>query len=269
MNKLRFISFGSGSSGNSYYLGTLSQGILIDAGLGIRTLKKRVAEAGLSFDSICGVLITHDHIDHVKSVRSLAEKCHLPVYSTAGVHRGITTSRMLGSGSITIPMYLEKGEPICIGGFEITAFSVSHDGTDNVGYTITYEGKRFTLATDLGCVNDELAMLAGQSNFLVIEANYDEQMLASGRYPIYLKNRISSPTGHLSNDEAGRFIADIYTPQLSHVFLCHLSHENNHPEKAYQTVSQHLTTKGAQVNSNLQLHTLPRTTPSCLFTLTA
>lgn len=267
MDKLRFVSLGSGSSGNCYYVGTLSKGLLIDAGIGIRNMKKRLAEAGLGFEQIWGVLVTHDHIDHIRSVGAVATRHQKPVYTTAKVHKGILRCPMLGDKVIPAPRYIEKGDTVEIAGFEVTAFSVSHDGSDNVGYSIQYNGKRFTIATDLGYICESSAPFICQANYLVLEANYDTHMLETGRYPRYLKNRISGRTGHLSNDEAAHFLANNYAPHLSHIYLCHLSQENNMPELAYHIVERELTAKGVIVGRDVLLHTLPRTKASEIFIL--
>lgn len=269
MDKLRFLSLGSGSSGNCYYIGTMSKGLLVDAGIGIRNTKKRLEEAGLGFDKIWGVLITHDHIDHIRSVGAIASKYHIPVYTTAEIHNGIARCTMLGNKTIPTPYNIEKGNTIEIGGFEVTAFSVSHDASDSVGYSILYNDKRFTVATDLGYICESSALYICQANYLVLEANYDTHMLETGRYPRYLKNRISSKTGHLSNDETARFLADNYKPHLSHVYLCHLSQENNTPELAHHIVERELTAKGIAVGKDVQLHALPRTKSSDVFILEA
>lgn len=267
MDKLRFLSLGSGSSGNCYYVGTMSKGLLIDAGIGIRNMKKRLTEAGLSFEHLWGVLITHDHIDHIRSVGAVALRHHIPVYTTAEIHKGIARCRMLGDKTIPAPRYIKKGETLEIGSFQVTAFSVSHDGTDNVGYSIQYNGKRFTIATDLGYICENCAPYIKQANYLVIEANYDTQMLETGRYPRYLKSRISSKTGHLSNDEAAHFLAENYAPHLSHIYLCHLSQENNMPELAHHIIERELKSKGILVGKDVQLHALPRTKASDVFIL--
>jgi phosphoribosyl 1,2-cyclic phosphodiesterase len=245
----------------------MSKGLLIDAGIGIRNMKKRLVESGLDFGLIWGVLITHDHIDHIRSVGAVAARHHIPVYTTATIHKGIARCPMLGDKIIPSPHNIEKGETIDIARFEVTAFAVSHDGSDNVGYTIQYNGKRFTVATDLGYICENSAPYIRQANYLVLEANYDVHMLETGRYPRYLKNRISSKTGHLSNDEAAQFLAENYAPHLSHIYLCHLSQENNMPELAYHIVKRELTAKGITVGKDVQLHALPRTKASDVFIL--
>ena len=266
MDKLRFASLGSGSSGNSYYVGTLSKGVLVDAGVGVRTLKKRLADVGLTFEHVWALFITHDHIDHVKAVVSLAEKQHIPVYTTAEVHKGIARNRLL-NGQISVPRFIEKGETVGVADFKVTAFGVSHDSSDSVGYTITYKGENFTIATDLGYVCENAAQHIRRAHHLVIESNYDTEMLHTGRYPHYLKARIASQTGHLSNEDAAQFVANIYTPQLRHIYLCHLSKENNTPERAYATMRSALTDMGVLVDTAVQLYALPRTDASPLFDL--
>jgi phosphoribosyl 1,2-cyclic phosphodiesterase len=265
MDKLQFQSFGSGSSGNCYYIGIASNGILIDAGLGVRSIRKNLRNIGLDFENIWGVFVTHDHADHIKAVGTLGEKHHIPIYSTHQVHEGIQRSYCVTEKLYTSRRFIEKGETLELGNFRITAFPVSHDSTDCVGYTIEYKEKRFTFATDLGFIGEEAALHLRQADYIVLEANYDEQMLLQGSYPVHLKNRIIANTGHLSNDQAGYFLAENYNEQMKHIFLCHLSRENNLPEVAYTTIQNFLEEKQVIVGTDLQLITLDRLTPSELY----
>ena len=241
---LRFISFGSGSSGNSYYLYTETDSLLIDVGVGLRSLKKHFHNYGLRFEDIHHILVTHDHADHVKSVGSLSNDYHLPVYTTSKVHQGINRNYCVRKK--IQPKYvhvIEKGVPFTIGEFRVTPFGVPHDSTDNVGYFVEYGGVCFCLITDVGHITDEMHDFIGRSNYLVIEANHSVEMLQQGNYPQYLKERILGPTGHLSNDACGEALANYATSALRHVWLCHLSEENNHPELARKTVEQILDRK--------------------------
>jgi phosphoribosyl 1,2-cyclic phosphodiesterase len=190
MDKLRFQSFGSGSSGNCYFIGNASNGLLIDAGLGVRSIRKCLRNLGLDFENIWGVFVTHDHADHIKGVGSIGEKHRVPIYSTRQVHEGIQRSYCVTEKLYSSRKFIEKDETIQVGDFKITAFPVSHDATDNVGYTIEYKEKRFTFATDLGYISDEVAAHLGSADFIVLEANYDVQMLQQGSYPLYLKNKV-------------------------------------------------------------------------------
>ena len=265
MDKLRFQSFGSGSSGNCYYIGNASNGLLIDAGLGVRTIRKCLRNLGLDFENIWGVFVTHDHADPIKAVGPIGEKHHVPVYSTRKVHEGIQRSYCVPEKLYSSRKFIEKGETVQIGEFKVTAFHVSHDATDNVGYTIEYKEKRFTFATDLGFVSEDVAIHLTQADYLVLEANYDEQMMRQGSYPIHLQNRITAVTGHLSNDQAGLFLAENYNERMQHIFLCHLSRENNLPELAYTTIQNHLDEKQIIVGKDVQLVTLNRMNPSELY----
>lgn len=260
--KVKFISLASGSSGNCYYIGTDKYGILIDAGIAIRTIKKGLKDAGIGMETIRAVFITHDHADHIKGVGGLGEKLHIPIYTTALVHQGISRSYCMTEKLHTSARYLEKGQPMQLEDFRIESFEVSHDGTDNVGYCIEIDGKVFSFLTDLGEITPTAASFICKANYLILEANYDNEMLAMGRYPQYLKERIMSKTGHMSNLATAEFIATHYTDRLKHIWLCHLSKDNNHPELAYKTVEWKLREKGVIVGKDVQLCALKRSTPS-------
>lgn len=263
--KLSFLCLASGSSGNCYYLGTPEFGILVDAGIGIRTIKKVLKDNSIDFNRLAGILITHDHADHIKTVGCLGEKYAIPVYTTEMVHRGIEKSRYVEEALYHSKRIIEKEIAFMINDFKITAFEVPHDSTDNVGYHIEYREQRFTIATDVGHITDTITNYITKANRLILEANYDEEMLQFGSYPAFLKERVSSPTGHLSNREAADFLATSYTPQLKDIWLCHLSRDNNHPELAYKTVNIRLFQEGIRVGKDVSLHVLKRTTPSALF----
>ena len=244
MNKLCFFSMGSGSSGNCYYIGTHEYGFLIDAGVGVRTIKKELKEHNLSFENIWGVFITHDHTDHIKSVGSLGEKYHLPIYLTKEMQRGINKNYRVTDKLSSCCKFFKKGEHIYLRDFLIQSFPVSHDASDCVGYSFIFGDQHFVIATDLGYIGKEAADHIVKANYLIIEANYDDNMLKNGSYPYHLKQRVRSHTGHLCNDHTAKFLADNYNPNLTHVFLCHLSQENNTPELAFKTVNDALATKG-------------------------
>lgn len=265
MKKLRFQSFASGSSGNCYFIGNASTGILIDAGIGVRTIRKCLRNIDLDFENILGVFVTHDHADHIKSVGVLGEKYNLPVYTTELVHQGIAKSYCVTEKLFQSKRFIEKNTAFTIGDFTITAFPVSHDATDNVGFTVEYAGKRFVFATDLGYVSEEAANHLKQADYMVFEANYDEEMLDGGLYPPHLKMRIKANTGHLSNFQCAKFLSENYQEQLQYVFLCHLSRENNMPEIAFETVSSILGSKNVVVGKDVQLVTLNRYIPSDLY----
>lgn len=265
---LRFISFGSGSSGNCYLLTTPTDGLLIDIGVGLRSLKKNFRDYGLSFSQVHHVLVTHDHADHIKSVGSFSKDQHVPVYTTKVVHEGITKNYCVQQ---KVPLdyvnYVEKGNSFAIGDFKITPFGVPHDSSDNVGYMVEAEGTVFCVITDAGYVTDEMKEYISKADYLVIEANHDVEMVKNGPYPAFLKERILSHTGHLSNAECGEALAENMSEHLKHVWLCHLSEENNHPELARKTVEAILRSHGIVAGVDLQLEVLKRKSPTGIYDL--
>ncbi len=263
--QLRFMSLASGSSGNCYYLGTEWYGILIDAGISTRRIKKELKEVGIGMEMIHAVFLTHDHADHVKSVGILGEKLHIPIYATRRTHEGIDMGHHSSKRLQASRLYIEKETPLQFRDFRIEAFEVPHDGTDNVGYCIEVDGRTFTFATDLGEITPTVATYLRRANYLILEANYDEEMLRTGSYPAYLKARIAGTNGHLSNRAAAEFIADNMSGKLRYIWLCHLSKDNNLPELAHHTVALKLAEKGIAVDTEVHLCALQRSLPTGLY----
>lgn len=260
---LNFISFGSGSSGNCYYLFTATSGLLIDTGIGIRTLKKHFKDYGLSFAAVKSILITHDHADHIKSVGSFSNDYNVPVYTTRKVHAGIKKNYCVQRKiNEKHTRYVEKGETFAVGEFVITPFGVPHDSSDNVGYSIDCAGVNFCVITDAGSVTDDMKGFVAKANYIVLEANHDEEMVRTGPYPKYLKERILSDSGHLSNKMCAQTLAENMTERLRKVWLCHISEENNHPELARKTVENVLAGYGIIAGRDISVEVLKRKTPS-------
>ncbi|MFR9165560.1 MAG: MBL fold metallo-hydrolase [Dysgonomonas sp.] len=262
--KFKLLSLASGSNGNCYFIGTSQYGILIDAGIGARTIKKYLREYGIAMETIMGIMVTHDHADHIKSVGTLASKMHIPVYATESVHYGIERSRYCERSLNGSRRIISKDSVFSIKDFEITAFEVPHDSIDNVGYQIKAGNQTVVLITDVGRITEQITQYAKTATHLIIEANYDEDMLRCGRYPEILKRRISCGTGHLSNKITANFLADIFDNKLKEIWLCHLSQDNNHPEIAYKTIEEKLTEKGICVGKDVLLKTLLRGKPTLL-----
>jgi len=266
-NELIFRCFASGSSGNCYYLGTRQRGVLIDAGISARSIQKHLREMGLDFQNIMGVLITHDHADHIRAVGTLGERVKLPIYSTAEIHAGIDHNYGVREKLRSSRRFFVKGKEWELGGMTINTFGIEHDSTDCLGYCIDYQGQRFVLMTDCGSVNEEMGEYIRTANHLVIEANHDEHMLLNGPYPTYLKERILSDRGHQSNAVCGALIEQNWHPGLRNVWLCHLSLENNDPQLAYDTVKQSLAKIDIIPGEEIFLKALERTTPSPVYVL--
>ncbi len=260
---LKFISFGSGSSGNCYLLYTATDGLLIDSGIGTKQLKKYLKDYGLDLKDIHNIIVTHDHADHVKAVGYVSHETNVPVYATREVHAGIRRNYCVRKKvDESLVRYVEKDRQVTIGEFSVTPFAVPHDSADNVGYRIEHDGVVFCIVTDAGEVTPDIKKGIAEADYLVIEANHDVQMLEAGKYPAYLKSRILSGTGHLSNEECGKALAENLTDRLKHVWLCHLSEENNHPELARKTVEDILLRNGIRAGESLKLEILKRKSPS-------
>ena len=238
---VNFICFGSGSSGNCYYLNADGYGLLIDLGIGLRKFRKYMSDYGLPMAQIKAILATHDHADHVKSVGAFAQTFHLPVYTQAGTYVGMDRNRFMHK---KVPGELRHvitdGEPFVLGPFTITPFAVPHDSVANCGYSIEVQDIRFCLMTDVGQVTDTVRQQLRDADYVVVEANYDDNMLETGPYPVYLKNRIRGERGHLDNRETAEMLCEALAEDACRVWLCHLSEENNRPEVARQTIENHL-----------------------------
>lgn len=264
---LIFRCFASGSSGNCYYLGTRESGVLIDAGISARLIQKHLRGMGLDFRNIKGVLVTHDHADHIRAVGTLGERVHLPIYTTAEIHEGIDRNYGVKEKLRTSRRYFEKEQEWELDGMRINTFGISHDSTDCLGYAIDYLGQRFVIVTDCGSPNELMEQYVHTANHLVIEANHDEHLLLNGAYPTFLKERILSPRGHQSNLTCAEVLVRNYHNGLHNIWLCHLSHENNDPEVAYNTVAEHLRDIDVVPGRDVYLATLERLSPTPVYVL--
>lgn len=266
---LKFLSLGSGSSGNCYVLFTDNTCLMIDAGISMRTVKKHLKGLGLNLNAIDAILITHDHADHIKAVGNISNEFDKPVYATETVHKGISRNYCVTSKLNEAHVrYVQKGEPAEIGDFRITPFEVPHDSSDCVGYRIEAGETVFCLITDVGHITETLQHQVKDVEYLVLEANYDEDMLMMGNYPAYLKGRIKGGKGHLSNKDSAKLIAENASPKLKHVWLCHISEENNHPELARKTVESVLRGYGIVPGVDFNIDILRRKIPSEIYELT-
>ena len=291
---LCFMSFGSGSSGNCAYLGTPRGGILIDAGIKPppKTKRKRkkseddvlnLEEAfvalehnGVPREMVKGVLLTHAHHDHMRCLYEAVRNCHCSVYCTIGVMSQLMQRARISSRIRDFQVPIFKEIPFRIVDMEITAFETSHD-VKSVGFSIEYEGERFVVATDMGAITERAAYYMSRANYLMIECNYDLEMLETGKYPAHLKARVLGDKGHLDNKVAAQFVADHYHKNLRYAFLCHLSKDNNTEEIALSVMRQALEEKGLSVGDgsnsasqnsrDIQICALPRYSASSWYVL--
>ena len=274
---LRFMCLGSGSSGNCYYLGTEQYAILIDAGLAGRNLRNILRDRHLSDVPIRALLITHDHTDHIRGASMVSSMEGCPVYATEEVHKGMDRNyglqKKITSASRRNVSY-DTPFDLPLTHFRVTPFKVPHDSSDNVGYYIEWqEGSekiRFCLVTDCGIVTADVRHYVSRAEYLIVESNHDTEMLLNGPYPARLKARVRGEGGHLSNEECAALLAETYHTGIRYVFLCHLSADNNTPDKAYQAAQRALAKSGAKIGvGGVTLMPLQRTVPSDIFTFSS
>ena len=272
-SRIFYQSFGSGSSGNCCYVGTVNGGLLIDAGVREDAVEMHLKSNGVGMNKVKGILLTHDHNDHVKYVyKFLRNNKGISLFCTNRVMNGILRHHNVSRRIKDYHVPIFKEIPFKVADFEVTAFETSHDGTDNMGFSLQYQERKFVLATDMGVVTTRAKHYISEANYLVVEANYDLQMLVQGRYPEHLKARIITTTGHMDNEDTARLLTNIYHDRLSHIFLCHLSKENNTPGKAHAVIKKALEDKGLKIgcgdnsiedrNSDVSLVVLPRLEPT-------
>ncbi len=254
--KLQFCSLASGSSGNCYLVRTESTSVLVDAGISKKKIQEGLCTLGIQLESIQGLLITHEHTDHTKSVSTVSKGCpKLEIYATDG-----TWENMEQEVPSTRRHSVKAGELFSIGDLQVRPFCLSHDAAQPVGYSFLSGGKQITVVTDTGCCSEEILNQAQKADLLVLEANHDVDMLRIGKYPWFLKQRVLSDQGHLSNEAAGHCIVELLRREEKQrcVVLAHLSRENNFPEMAYQTVKNILEDADYYIGNQVRLGLLKR-----------
>lgn len=266
-DRVRFMSFGSGSSGNCSYIGTSKCGLLIDAGVDNNYVTEQLIANSVDMNTIQGILLTHDHSDHVRFAYALLRRNkNMRLFATPKALNGLLRRHNMSRRVKDYHAQIFKEFPFQVGDFTVTAFETSHDGTDNAGFFIEGAGTSFVVATDTGTITARADHYIRQTQNLMIEANYDLHMLRTGRYPQHLKARIASTTGHLDNADTARYLASVAQGGLlKRVFLCHLSQDNNTPQIAMATIRDALIGAGIDItvgtrpeNNRLALSILPR-----------
>ncbi len=242
---MKLSSIASGSSGNCIYVGSDSTNLLVDAGVSAKRIENGLNGIDIMPDTIQGILITHEHSDHVQGLGILARKYHMPIYATFETARAILKIKSLGDIPEELFRFIQPNEAFQINDIKVEPFSTSHDAVNPVCYTMQSEGRKVGIATDLGKYDEYILSKLEESELLFIEANHDVNMLMVGKYPYYLKQRILGDRGHLSNDTSADLISKLISPKLQHILLAHLSKENNYEELAYETVCCELLNRGS------------------------
>ena len=261
---LNFRSLYSGSTGNSLFVESESTKILVDSGVSLKKLTSALSSNDIDISDIDAVIVTHEHSDHVQSLGMLSAKYNIPVYANMKTWDAMPKQReRIDNVNQKLFKSYEKFE---IGNLTIDPFSIPHDAADPCGFNIINNNDKISIATDIGHMTNFIINKLDGSSFILLEANYDPEILKSGKYPYYLKTRILGPNGHLPNEMAGKTIAYLSKGSLQEVMLGHLSKENNFPELAYQTVIGELINKNFDENS-ISISVANRNEPSKLVTV--
>lgn len=252
----RFCSLFSSSSGNATYIGTGKSGILIDAGVSAKKLKEALQSREIDPNSINAIFVTHEHSDHIKGIRVFASAHKIPVYATQGTLKGMQEAEVLNG---KFPFYVVQKDGIEVGGMFIKPFETPHDSYESCGYTVELPDERkAAIATDIGHMTNEIMNSLVGCDLVMLESNHDIGMLENGEYPYYLKRRILSERGHLSNEACSQAAAELIEKGTTRLFLGHLSTDNNIPELAYQTSYAAIYETGAVLDRDYMLKVNPK-----------
>ncbi|HNW04711.1 MAG TPA: MBL fold metallo-hydrolase [Oscillospiraceae bacterium] len=256
----KFFTVASSSSGNCYYLGSGGTGILIDCGLSCRIILSALEEKGVDPQSLAGILITHEHTDHIHGLESFLKKYRLPVYASEKV-----LDFLAGRGCVPPETDLRPADPggFLAAGMMVSPFRTSHDSVGSLGFSIaTADERKVTVCTDTGYLTEEALEHLPKSDLVLMESNYDLMMLQNGRYPYPLKRRIEGPQGHLSNADCASALPDLVHSGTTRIILAHLSKDNNYPELALETSIAELSLAGIMRERDYTIFTAPRSVAS-------
>ena len=253
---IRLCSLSSGSSGNCIFVGNYSSGLLVDCGISGKETLKNLNSIDVCSSTIKAVVVTHEHSDHIRSVGIISRKLGIPIY--ANINTWNSMGDLIGTIKTENIRSFKVGEDLEIGGIGVKSYSIPHDAADPVGFCF-YEGnKKISIATDLGYFSDTVKENISGSDMIMLESNHDIEMLMTGRYPFFLKRRIMSENGHLSNEAAGNAVYELIQTGVREVLLGHLSQENNFPELAYETVKGILKQNKINLDEDITLNLAPR-----------
>lgn len=242
----QFCSLFSGSSGNCSFVQTNTTKILIDAGESAKKIGESLDEIHVNPSDIDAILITHEHSDHIKGLGTLSKKFNIPVYANKETWDAMKVQKEKIDKNNVNTFTLDKFN---IGDIEVKPFSIPHDAANPCGFNLYHDNKKMSIATDIGHMNNDVIKHLSNSSFMLLEANYEPEILKCSSYPYILKERIKGPNGHLSNLDAGKTISYLINHGLNNVMLGHLSKENNFPELAYKTVVEELLQNNLEENS--------------------
>lgn len=259
-----FCSLYSGSTGNSFFVQTSTTKILIDCGESAKKITSALLSINIDISDINAILVTHEHIDHVRGLGTISKRYNIPVYANYETWEAMPEQKAkITKDNIKL---FDISKEFNIGDLKIFPFNTPHDAANPCGFNVFYKNKKISIATDLGHINSDVLRNLENSSFIMLESNYDPEILKCSSYPYSLKQRISGPDGHLSNCVAGQTISHLMNSGLKHVMLGHLSKENNFPELAYKTVVEQLISNNFNENT-IKLSVATRYDPTSLINL--
>lgn len=262
---LKICSLASGSSGNCIYMGGDDSGVLVDCGVSGKEILKNLMNIGVCNSTIKGILVTHEHSDHIRSVGIVSRKLDIPIYANTNTWEGMMNS--IGKIKTENIKTFNTGVDFEINGINIKSFRIPHDAAEPVGYSFYYNNQKLSIATDLGYFSETVKENIKGSDIVLLEANHDIEMLKVSRYPYFLKRRILGNNGHLSNEAAGHAVVELLGTGVKEVILGHLSKENNFPELAYTTVKSVLDENKVIIGKDINISLAPRSGVSKYFCL--
>ncbi|KKB37439.1 MBL fold metallo-hydrolase [Bacillus thermotolerans] len=259
---MRFSVLASGSTGNAFYVETDKQSFLVDAGLSGKKMESLFSEIDRKMENLSGILVTHEHSDHIKGLGVLARKYKLPIYANEKTWQAMEP--LIGQVNAEQKFAFDMETVKSFSGLDIESFGVSHDAAEPMFYVFHHEGKKLVLITDTGYVSDRMKGIIKHADTYVFESNHDVQMLRAGRYPWNIKRRILGDFGHVSNEDAAIAMSEVIGDKTKSVYLAHLSQDNNLKELAEMSVAQTLEMKDMPVGVQFQLHHTDPKTPTIL-----
>ena len=254
--QLLFCPLFSGSSGNAVYVGDGESGVLVDAGVSCAKIVLELEKIGISPGGVKALLVTHEHADHVSGAGIFSRRFDVPVYATEGTWRAMEGK--IGEISPKNARLVDVTQDFFIGGMNVAPFPLPHDAAEPCGYSFYLGGVKASVATDIGCVRDSWMKAVLGSDLVLLEANYDPDMLLNGSYPYELKRRILSNRGHLCNEDSSKLAVELVNAGAKHLMLGHLSKENNFPELAMRCCEDALFTHGIAPGADVRVDVASR-----------
>ena len=253
---MKYCSIGSGSSGNCHYVGYKDTNLLVDAGLSGKKITSGLDDIDIDAKKLNGILVTHEHSDHIKGVGIISRKYDLPIY--LNYRTWLALKDKIGNVKEENIKIFENDKNYAIGDLLVRPFSIKHDAADPVGYLFSDGTEKLSIATDIGTITDNIRKNVLGSKVVVLESNYDKDMLLMGSYTYSLKKRVMSDIGHLSNEDASKFSVELIKNGSEKILFAHLSRENNFPALAFETANHILTENSIKLGKDVELDILLR-----------